>query len=226
MSDRIFLDAFKDALNALLPGWAVTPNGIIGPQGAMVKLGQLHGSEIVGHVDVQFILDINAPRQIGLWDCVCGLGDTDVSRAQCAAAIWAQTTAGVLLELKYSRKGRFADHYLGTDECGFSGWHCIAGAILGYGTGGSGERLQQWWLANPILPTLAKALIGSLNEQNCPYGIKILFGGDDIAEVRVNGECHEAAARALEALNWPRLKPVGFARSYVLILHPDRGSTG
>jgi hypothetical protein len=174
-----------------------------------------------GHVDVLFVLDEVAERRVALWDCVTGYGATPASRAQFAAGLWAQTTAVALLELKYSRRGQFADHYRGNDAGGFPGWHSIAGAIMGFGKGDSASKLQQWWLGNPILPTLAHALSDSMSEQDCPYGLKILFGGDNVAEVRVNGEQHEGASVALARLPWPRLDPAGFVRSYVLVLHRD-----
>jgi len=97
----------------------------------------------------------------------------------------------------------------------------IAGAITGFGSGASPSALQQWWLENPVLPALARALGDSLNEQDAPYGLKILFGGDGVAEVRVNGEQHDAASSALASLPWPRLNPPGFVRSYLLVLHRE-----
>jgi hypothetical protein len=224
MTDTITYKAFRDALNALYPGWVVTPNGLVGPGGAAVKLAQRHLSDLEGHVDVQFVLDDAAPHRIGLWDCVTGYGATPANRSQSAAGLWAQTTACTWLELKYSQRGQFADHYRGNEAGGFSGWHSIAGAIMGFGMGDSADKLQQWWLDNPVLPTLARALNDCMTEQDCPYGLKILFGGDCVVEVRVNGEHHEAASAALASLPWPRLDPPGFVRSYVLVLHRDSPS--
>jgi hypothetical protein len=148
-----FHEAFRDALNGLHPGWSLATDGIAGPGGAVVRLGQRHSSESEGHVDVQFVLDGSVSQPVELWDCLSGLGSTAVERARFAARLWAQTTAGVLLELKYSQRGEFADHYHGSDSGGFSGWHVIAGAIVGFGNGDSAQDLQQWWLHNPVLPT-------------------------------------------------------------------------
>lgn len=72
-----------------------------------------------------------------------------------------------------------------------------------------------------MLPAIAPALDGSLEEEAGPHGLKILFGGDDVAEVRLDGQYHEAASRALLELPWPRLKPMAFVRSYVLVLHRE-----
>ncbi len=170
---------------------------------------------------MQFVLDEASSRRIELWDCVAGLGATHLDRARFAARLWGQTTAGALLELKYSRRGEFADHYHSSDVGGLSGWHAIAGAIVGFGQGASPSKLQQWWLSNPVLPTLAGALNDSLPEPDAPFGLKIFFGGDGVAEVRVDGDRHDAASFALCALPWPRLQPPGFVRSYVIALHRE-----
>jgi hypothetical protein len=76
-------------------------------------------------------------------------------------------------------------------------------------------------LENPVLPKLSHALSSSLDDNTCPHGIKIFFGGDDIAEVRLDGEEHEAASVVLENLDWPRLASTAFVRSYVLALHRE-----
>jgi Family of unknown function (DUF6348) len=221
MNDAVTYEAFREVLNSLRPGWVTMGDAIVGPDGATVRLTQRHESLSEGHVDVQFVLDDNAPRKVELWDCVVGYGTTPADRARFAAYLWGQTTAGTLLELKYSRRGEFADHYHATDEGAFSGWNAIAGAIVGFGRGESASTLQRWWLDNQVLPVLARALDDSLSELDAPYGLKILFGGDGIAEVRVNGEQHDAASSVLAGLPWPRLSPPGFVRSYVLVLHRE-----
>jgi hypothetical protein len=175
-------------------------------------------------VDVEFVLDDRAGRKVGLWDCVSGFGATPAERAQNAAHLWAGTTAPALLELKYSRRGEFADHYRGHEPDGFPGWHVICGAVMGFGHGDSPQKLQDWWLKNPFLSTLSIALEGSVGEEGCPHGIKIFFGGDGIEEVRLDGEPHERASARLGTLDWPRIQPAGFVRSYVVVLH--RETTG
>jgi hypothetical protein len=221
MDDAIACEAFRDALNALKPGWEITERGIVGPGQAIVRLGQRHESGSDGHVDVQFVLDEDSPAGEQLWDCVSGFGATQVDKARSAAYLWSRTTAGAMFELKYSRRGEFADHYRGAEPGGLRGWHVICGAIAGFGKGDSADRLVEWWIENPVLPALSLALSDSIDEPACPHGLKILFGGDRIAEVRLDGERHEAASVILENLAWPTLQPPGFARSYVLVLHRD-----
>ena len=221
MNDATTYEAFMEVLNALRPGWHMTGDAISGPGGAVVRLGQRHESEVEGHVDVEFVFNDSSSRRIELWDCVTGYGETPGDRAQFAAHVWGQTTAGVLLELKYSLKGEFADHLYGADADGFSGWHAIHGGIIGIGDADSAGKLQQWWVNNPLLPALARALSDSLDQKDGPFGLKILFGGDEVAEVRVNGEGNEVASSMLASLSWPRLKPPAFVRSYVLLVHRE-----
>jgi hypothetical protein len=219
--DAVTYERFRDALNALKPGWEITERGIVGPDKALVRFEQRHTSTSEGHLDVQFVLEGESSIGPQLWDCVVGFGATPVERAESAAHLWSQTTAGALLEFKYSLRGEFADHYRGTEPEGFRGWHVICGPILGYGQGDSAEQLQRWWLENPMLPALSRVLNDSLDECSCPHGIKILFGGDGVAEVRLNGERHEAGSATLADFPWPRLEPPSFVRSYLIVLHRD-----
>jgi Family of unknown function (DUF6348) len=184
-----------------------------------VRLAKRHESGD-GHVDVQFVLDLNEASPISLWDCVTGFGSTSEEQAATAARIWAQTTAAALLELKYSGLGRFADHYHAGEPSGFPGWHAIAGPVMGYGRGESAGRLQKWWLENPLLSLLAPAMASAIPETG-PCGLKLFFGGDSTAEVRLDGDYHAAGSSALLALTWPRLQPAGFVRSYVVLAHPE-----
>jgi hypothetical protein len=221
MMDAVVHEAFCAALNSLKQGWRVTGTGLTGPDHALVRLDQRHSSHGDGHLDVEFVLDDRAGRKAGLWDCVSGFGVTPAERVQSAAHLWARTTAPALLELKYSQCGEFADHYHGHEPDGFPSWHIICGPIMGFGHGDSPQTLQDWWLKNPFLPVLSTALAGSVDEESCPHGIKILFGGDGIAEIRLDGEPHERASALLATLDWPRIQPAGFVRSYVVVLHRE-----
>jgi hypothetical protein len=212
-------EAFCDALNALKQGWQITEDGLTGPDHAVVRLGEQHHDRSDGHLDVQFVPDHRAGGKSALWDYVSGFGTTPLERARTAAHLWANTTAPALLEFKYSHRGEFADHYQGDEPDGFAGWHVICGAIMGFGHDDSPRKLQSWWLDNPLLPVLSTALEGSIDEGSCPHGIKILFGGDGISEVTLDGEPHQRASTVLANLDWPRIPPAGFVRSYVLVLH-------
>lgn len=94
---------------------------------------------------------------------------------------------------------------------------------MAFGANEAPDILRDWGLANPLLP-----LLGPLVAQSFPRpylnGVKLLFGcgGQDIAEVRVNGEYHEAASEYLRSLSWPRSASVAFARCYLLFVHPGQ----
>jgi hypothetical protein len=51
--------------------------------------------------------------------------------------------------------------------------------------------------------------------------VLIRAGHPPVAEVRIDGERHEAASRALLAMDWPRDRAAGMARSYVLFVHRE-----
>jgi hypothetical protein len=213
--------AFASALESLCPGWEPDSAGIVGPNGVRVTLSQRHSVENEGHVDVEVSMPHPGGQPVVFVDCVSGFGSTAEARARFAAHLWSQTTGAACLELAYSRRGEYADHYQGTEPGAFTNWHAIADAIIGFGHSENAAVLQRWWLSNPVLPHLERALARDLLEQPTPHGLKILFGGDGVAEVRIAGESHDAASRALAALPWPRLHPAAFVRSYVILLHPE-----
>lgn len=215
-----FTEAFRGRLNALKPGWSISDQRIIGPEGAAVYFSEEHNGDFMGHVDVKFCFQDDNPSGLQLWDCVSGFGASLEDCASSAAALWAATSASALLELKYSRRGEFADHFHGRDPQGLTGWHCICGAVMGYGQGESGSLLQEWWLSrHSVLPAIASALVDLPGDR--PHAIKIFFGGSDIAEVRVDGEIHEAASDILLSLDWPRLELLGFLRGFIITLHRE-----
>lgn len=217
-----FAHAFGRQLNAIKAGWEVKNGELRGPDGEKVRFSSRDcADEEEGHVDVEFIPGPKTKNSRVLWDCVAGVGDSTEGKAEMAAAIWGQTTAPAILEYGDSAKGKLADHYHGDDAAGFDGWYVIAGAVLGYGLEDSGDRLQKWWLTNPILPKLVASLSPTLSSKATPHGVKVLFGGRDIAEVKVDGVLHKEATEALQALPWPRLDPPGFVRSYFIFVRPD-----
>jgi len=215
-----FAEAFCQFLNDLLPGWSISDGVIRGPEDAAIRFSEEHPSSSEAHVDVEFSFQDSTGVDVRLWDCVSGFGETVADWAETAAHIWSNTTALALLELKYSRRGEYADHFHGDEPQGLTGWHCICSSVLGYGVGESGQLLQDWWLQNhTVLPGLASAL-DDLTDSG-PHGIKILFGANDIAEVRVDGHHHEKASEALRSLDWPRLPDPGFLRVYVIAMHRE-----
>lgn len=216
----LFAESFCAALNRLLPGWSVRAGVIHGPEDAAVRFSTEHQVTSPGHADVEFSFQDSDPASLRLMDCVVGFGDGMEKRAENAATIWISTSATALLELKYSRKGQYADHYMASDPAGLTGWHSICSSIIGWGEGDGGKALQQWWVSSgQVLPALAPALVDLQGDR--PHAIKIFFGGADIAEVRVDGQHHDAASAALLALDWPRQPRPDFVRALVIALHRE-----
>jgi len=215
-----FTAAFHSTLNALKPQWIVHGDALHGPDGAVVRFAERHQASSNGHVDVEFILNHLNPDSPRLWDCVSGFGPSLSDCAHSAAHIWTSTSGVTLLEMKYSGRGEFADHFHGHEPEGLLGWHSICSAVLGYGRGSSADALQAWWLGRQTaLPAIAPLLRNIPGDG--PHAVKIFFGAQDVAEVRVDGEIHAGASAALLALDWPRIEPPGFLRVFVIALHRE-----
>lgn len=215
MENRQVVTAFAAALATVSPGWTIDGPRLVGPRGTSIGFEPLHDGG-PGHLDVGFTL----PSGAIISDCVVGIGTTPVEMAEAAARLWVATTATAVLELSLSGTGEFADHYRADDNEGFAGWHAIAGSMIGYGHGDSPQVLQEWLLAHPPLPLIASAIRPALAGSAGPHGVKLIFGGDDIAEVRLDGIVHEGASTVFRKLPWPRLTPLGFVRTFFLLAHP------
>jgi hypothetical protein len=101
------------------------------------------------------------------------------------------------------------------------GWHAVQGPACVFGFGN--EALAEWLGGNHVLPALAPRLLPELGHPLL-NGVKLFLGGragDDVAEVRVNGEVSEPASAALRGLDWPRGERLAWARLYVLLLAAD-----
>ncbi|MEV7021123.1 DUF6348 family protein [Kitasatospora sp. NPDC093558] len=184
-----------------------------GPGTTAVAVREHPGGDGGGHVDLGFVLHLGRADAPVVWDCAAGLGKTEEEKLANAVKMWATTTASVLVELADGR-GVFADH---ADHAELPGWHVVQGpaAVFGFGN----ERLAAWLAEHRVLPALAPALRPELTGTG-PVGVKLFLGGkagDDVAEVRVDGEVSEAASAALRALDWPRGERLCWARLFVLL---------
>ncbi|MER5639269.1 DUF6348 family protein [Kitasatospora sp. NPDC002227] len=166
-----------------------------------------------GHVDLGYVLELGRADGPVVWDCTAGLGKTEEEKLDSAVRMWATTTASAVVELT-ERRGAHGDHY--RPEA-LPGWHAVQGpaAVFGFGS----ERLAGWLADHQVLPDLAAALGPELTGPEI-NGVKLFLGGrtgEDVAEVRVNGEVAEAASAALRALPWPRGERLCWARLFVLL---------
>lgn len=173
-----------------------------------------------GHVDLGFVLHLGRADAPVLWDCAAGLGKTEQERLENAVGMWATTTAATVVEL-LDRRGEHGDHYAPDRPGGVPGWHVVQGPACVFGFGN--EALAEWLGGNHVLPALAPRLLPELGHPLL-NGVKLFLGGragEDVAEVRVNGEVSEPASAALRELDWPRGERLAWARLYVLLLAAD-----
>ncbi|MEV6976802.1 DUF6348 family protein [Kitasatospora sp. NPDC093806] len=187
-----------------------------GPGTTAVAVREHPGGEGAGHVDLGWVLELGRADAPVVWDCTAGLGKTEEEKLDNAVRMWATTTATALVELGGGRGGH-ADH---DDPPELPGWHAVQGpaAVFGFGN----ERLAGWLAEHRVLSALAPALLPELSGPGGrrPHGVKLFLGGkagDDVAEVRVDGEVSEAASAALRALDWPRGERLCWARLFVLL---------
>jgi hypothetical protein len=73
-------------------------------------------------------------------------------------------------------------------------------------------------LENPVLPILGPVAAAAFSRPLL-NGVKVLFGFEDTAEVRVNGARNQAASERLRAMDWPRSSDAAYARCYFLFVH-------
>ncbi|MDH6578677.1 DUF6348 family protein [Kitasatospora sp. MAP5-34] len=189
-----------------------------GPGTTAVAVREHPGDDGGGHVDLGFVLQLGRADGPVVWDCAAGLGKTEEEQLDNAVKMWATTTAATVVELQ-EHSGEHGDHYR---HPGLPGRHAVQGpaAVFGFGS----EQLAGWLADHQLLPALADALHPELTAPHV-NGVKLFLGGkagDDIAEVRVNGEVSEAASAALRALPWPRGERLCWARLFILLV--DEGS--
>ncbi|TMR96160.1 DUF6348 family protein [Nonomuraea basaltis] len=177
------------------------------------------------HLDLDFVLDVDRPEDTTITDCVVGYGATTEEAVDRAVQVWLDTTASAVLEL-LTQDGSFAGHFGPADPDGFPGWHAVHGGITGWGTGDDHDAVQRWAVRHVLLPHLAPALKGTFGRARL-NGVKAFFGGgegSETAEIRVNGDYHEAGSRALADLDWPRpANGVSYARTFMLLVHDETG---
>ncbi|MFF3890031.1 DUF6348 family protein [Streptomyces sp. NPDC001914] len=226
LADLEFLAVVKASLESYAPGVTegavLKGNSLSSPHGWAVGVtpphhGGGHHYDLVAMPDVSLQPDVPC-----FMDCVVAMsGDP-----RHAADAWVQTAGACLLELLDPR-GQFADHVSPDDERGVPGWHSIVSGAVGLGLDtDENRRMQSALLDLNILHRVANTFAADLES---PFfnGVKVFYGGRPgamEAEIRVNGERHEAASAAMAQLNLPEPKVFTAVRSYALLLpEPDDG---
>ncbi|WP_152645058.1 DUF6348 family protein [Kitasatospora griseola] len=225
LADLEFLALVKAGLEELVPGVTegaqLKGNSMISPQGWAVAVTPPHhgGGH---HYDLVALPDVSLQPDVPCFmDCVVSMS----ADPQDAANTWVQTAGVCLLEL-LDRRGHFADHAGPEDEHGVPGWHLITSGAVGLGHDvDENRRLQGALLEANVLHRIADSFTADLES---PFfnGVKVFYGGTPgamQAEVRVNGERHEAASAAMTALGLPEPTAFTTVRFYALLLPVPAG---
>ncbi|MFD0592449.1 DUF6348 family protein [Catellatospora coxensis] len=178
------------------------------------------------HLDLDLMLNVDRPAETTLSDCTTGMGPDLPAQWRQAVDSWAQLTVATAIEMMQPA-GKWADHIHGDAATGVPGWHVIHPGFLGFGRGDV-SQLAQWAFEAPLAPLLAEVLDAAVDRVFL-NGVKIIFGGtegQEIAEVRINGQAHERASAALRALPWPRPQTPVFAKTYLLLVHRETTACG
>jgi hypothetical protein len=227
LPDREFLALVKASLEEYAPGVTqgseLKGSSLISPSGWAVAVAPpRHGGG--RHYDLVALPDVSVQPDVPCFlDCVVAVAE-DPRRA---ADSWVQTAGACLLEL-LDQSGRFADRAGPAHRRGIPGWHSITSGAVGLGVDtAESRRLQIALLDANVLHRIADTFTADLES---PYvnGVKVFYGGSPgamQAEVRVNGERHEAASAAMAALGLP--KPTALTTvGYYAVLLPDPVGSG
>lgn len=228
LSDLEFLALVRDSLEAQAPGVTsgaeLKGNSLMSPRGWAV--GVLPPHHATGHhYDLAAMPDVSVQPDVPVFlDCSVAMS----GNPKHAADAWVQTAGACLLEL-LDRRGRFADHEGPSEARGVPGWHLIVSSPVGFGLDvAETQRLQAAMLTMNVLHRIAESYIADLES---PFfnGVKVFYGGRPgamQAEVRINGERHEAASAALAALGLPEPATFTAVRYYALLLPQPAGASG
>ncbi len=224
LPDLDFLALVRDALEEVAPGCTagaeLKGNSLLSPQGWAVAVGPAgHGDD--RHYDLIAFPDVSIQPDVPCFvDCV-----VVVTTARDAAGLWARSAGACMLELLYEHE-ELAEHRGPDDEGGVPGWRSITSGVLAYGLSDQENlRLQSALVEADVLREIAHTFTADL-ESPWFNGVRVFYGGAPgavEAEVRVNGERHEAASAALAALGLPEPTVFTVARSFTLVLPVDSG---
>ncbi|MFF4802428.1 DUF6348 family protein [Streptomyces sp. NPDC001351] len=220
LPDLEFLALVKASLEEYAPGVTqgaeLKGNSLSSPRGWAVAVAPPHhgGGR---HYDLVALPDVSVQPDVPCFmDCVVAMsGD-----ARKAADTWVQTAGACLLELLDPTQ-RFADHVDPDEERGVPGWHSIVSGAVGIGLDpAENRRLQTALLDANVLHRIAHTFTADLES---PFfnGVKVFYGGKPgamQAEIRINGERHEAASAAMRALKLPEPTAFTAVRHYALLL--------
>jgi hypothetical protein len=226
LPDPEFLALIRARLEAFAPGVTagaeIRGNALLSPDGwAVAVTPPQHGGG--RHYDLVVRLDVNDERDLsGFADCVVAMS----ADPRDAADAWVQTTGACLLEL-LDQRGHFADRYGPDHPRGVPGRHAVVSGVVGLGLDpDESRRVQGALLDVNVLHRIADTLTSGSASPGATgvtgaTGVKVFYGGRPgamQAEIRVDGERHEAASAAMAALDLPEPSVFTAVRYYALLL--------
>lgn len=224
LPDLDFLALVRDALEEIAPGSTagaeLKGNSLLSPQGWAVAVGPAgHGDD--RYYDLIAFPDVSIQPDVPCFvDCV-----VVVTTPRDAVGLWARSAGACLLELLDGHE-QLAEHWGPDEERGVRGWRSITSGVLAYGLSDRENlRIQNALLEADVLREIADTFTADL-ESPWFNGVRVFYGGAPgavEAEVRINGERHEAASAALAALGLPEPTVFTVARSFTLVLPAGSG---
>lgn len=215
------MELLRDALGEIAPplvdGCQIRNGMMAGTQGWGLMALPNHTDD-PRHFDIGFIL---APQPAIVPDCINGIGSPPEAAAM-MVRIWRETSGACLAEM-LTRRGEYASHVDGSGSVGLPGWHSVVSGVPAYGPDRtSNDTLQAALVDRDVLREIAPQLVQAL-DRPAHNGIKVYYHRTPTsatAEVRVNGEPHQAASQALAALPWPEVTAPATARFYAVAVRP------
>lgn len=206
-----------EKLCAVFGEWTPQNREVCGPGTVSLMVEDRHEGP-PGHIDIGFVLNRERTDSPIIWDCATGIGESVPEALSSAIDTWIACTFPVLREL-LTQRGKFAAHIDPHEPRGCPGWHVIHGPLNCTTWSQSPTALGDWMLDVPLLSIIGPSVAPSFTSPWC-NGVKVVLGGgpSTFAEVRVNGEWHQAASEFLESLDWPRMETLVFCRFFWLFL--------
>jgi hypothetical protein len=218
---ELLRDALGEIAPALVDGCQIRNGMMVGTQGRGPGWGLMalpNHTDDPRHFDIGFFL---APQPAIVPDCINGVGSPPEAAAM-MVRIWRETSGACLAEM-LTRRGEYASHVDGSDSIGLPGWHSVVSGVPAYGPDRtSNDTLQAALVDRDVLREIAPQLVPAL-DRPAHNGIKVYYHRTPTsatAEVRVNGEPHQAASQALAALPWPEVTAPATARFYAVAVRP------
>ncbi|MEY9930226.1 hypothetical protein ABH926_004871 [Catenulispora sp. GP43] len=196
---------------------------LAGPNASIVFLGSCENDQDPEHVRLVFAIANDDGTVTHVPDCVQIPGPDVNTALNRGVETWADTTARAVIGMFQGPRNRVGETFGPDHSHGVPGWTVSAGLIGGWGVGDEHEAHKDWFMRNPPWRLVAPHLLPDLDPAR-PNGVKFYLATSSASqdvEVRVNGDLHEAATRALREADWPRTEEMTVGRTFAMIVRAD-----